>query len=348
MYNLHDRILGSLVTAGMGDAIGAPGEALSRDEIFARFSGPITEFLPPTGNFYCEGNRTGEVTDDTTQLYEMANAVIETRGNLTTAAAADALLAWSRKYPRQYPRNAGPTMRGWIVDYEKGGDPVELGKVGCVYGRGISNGCAMRIAPAALCVPGDLDAAVRNAVTMTKVSHGTQHSYSGACAISCAISEALTENAQIHSIVKAAVWGAKEGERIGLNEARHAAGPRVLPRLIRAIECAYAADNAEDAAIRIADEIGCNGDIQPSVGVALGMFIAHDGDPVKTILGATNIGGDTDTFACIAGMIAGAYRGIQAIPTDWFSFFKAANPELDFEWQAAELTKIAENFLAGK
>lgn len=345
MYSLYDRILGSLVTAGMGDAIGAPGEAMSREEIFARFNGPITEFVSPEGNFYCEGNRIGEATDDTTQLYEMGNAVIETNGMLTEKAAADALLNWSRKYPRQYPRNAGPTMRNWIVDYEKGGDPVELGKVGGVYGRGISNGCAMRIAPAALCVPGNLDAAIKNAIIMTKVSHGTQHAYSGACAIACAISNALTEDSQIDSILKAAVYGAKEGERIGLKEARIAAGPRVLPRILQAINCVYAADNADDAAVRIANEVGCNGDIQPSVGVALGIFAANDGDPVKTIIGATNIGGDTDTFACIAGMIAGAYKGFSTLPKDWYELFKKANPEFDMEWQAQEITRIAEAFL---
>lgn len=340
-YDLHDRILGSLVTAGMGDALGVPSEALSRAEILEEFGKPIDCFMEPGDNIYGLGNLPGEVTDDTSQMYEMAKAVISTRGNLTVKAAADALVNWTKLYPKYYPRNAGPTMSRWVKDYMAGGDPLKLAKVGKAYGRGISNGCAMRIASAGLCNPGDLDGAVKTAVTMTSVSHGTQHAYSGACAVACAISEAMTEHSEITSVLKAAVYGAKEGEKIGLKEARSAYGPRVLPYLLRAIECVYRADNAEEASRLIENNVGCTGDIQPSVGVALGLFAANNGDPIDTIKAAANIGGDTDTFACISGMIAGAYRGFSVLPAEWYVIFKAANPTLDFEWAADELTEIA-------
>ena len=88
--------------------------------------------------------------------------------------------------------------------------------------------------------------------------------------------------------------------------------------------------------------VGCSGDIQPTVGIAVGLFAANDGDPLATIKAAANIGGDTDTFACIAGMIAGAYRGFHVLPADWYVQFKEANPMLDFEWAAKELTEIAQ------
>lgn len=41
MYSLYDRVLGCLVTAGMGDGIGAPTEAMSRQEILEKY-GRIT------------------------------------------------------------------------------------------------------------------------------------------------------------------------------------------------------------------------------------------------------------------------------------------------------------------
>ncbi|HWS28930.1 MAG TPA: ADP-ribosylglycohydrolase family protein [Clostridia bacterium] len=340
-YDLHDRILGSLVTAGMGDGVGVPSEAMSRAEILEEFGKPIDKFLEPGDNPYGLGNVIGEVTDDTSQMYEMAKAVIATKGELTVKAAADALVNWTKCYPKYYPRNAGPTMRFWVEDYMRGGDPLELARVGKVYGRGISNGCAMRVASAGLCNPGDLDGAIRTAVTMTSVSHGTQHAYSGACAIACAIAEAMTEHSDVSSVLKAAIYGTKEGEKIGLKKARSAYGPRVLPKLMQAIDCIYRADNADEASRLIEENVGCTGDIQPTIGVTLGLFAANDGDPIKTILAAANIGGDTDTFACIAGMVAGAYRGFHTLPQDWYAIFKAANPMLDFEWAAEELTKIA-------
>lgn len=341
MYDLHDKILGSLVTAGMGDALGAPSEAMSREEILERFGGPIEMFLECEDNPYSCGNLAGEVTDDASQMYEMAKAVIATDGELTVKAAADALLSWAHHYPRYYPKNAGPTMRYWVKEYEAGGDPVELGRIGKIYGRGISNGCAMRVAASGLCNPGDWDGAVKTAVTMTKVSHGTQHAYAGAAAVSCAIAEALKEEAQISHVLKAAIYGAKRGEEIGRKEARIAAGPSVLPRIMTAIECVYRADNEEQALKLLEEHVGCNGDIQPSTGLALGLFLAFDGDPVKTIQGGANIGGDTDTFACIAGMISGAYAGFSRLPSDWYETFKKANPKMDFEWAADELTRIA-------
>ena len=340
-YDLHDRILGSLVTAGMGDALGVPSEAYSRSETIAEYGKPIDHFMGPGNNIYGKGNLPAEVTDDSSQMFEMAKAIIATRGELTVKAAADALISWTKLYPKYYPRNAGPTMSCWTKEYEAGADPLELGKRGKAYGRGFSNGCAMRIAPAALVNPGDLDGAIKTAITMTSVSHGTQHAYSGACAIACAIAEALREDAQVSSVLKAAVYGAKEGERIGLKEARLAYGPRVLPRLMEAIDCVYRADNADDASRLLEETVGCTGDIQPTVGITLGLFAANDGDPLATIKAAANIGGDTDTFACIAGMIAGAYKGFHVLPADWYAEFKAANPTLDFEWAAKEITAIA-------
>ena len=66
-YDLYDRILGSMVTAGMGDGLGVPSEAYSRSEILKEFGHPIEEFMGPGDNIYGLGNLPGEVTDDTSR-----------------------------------------------------------------------------------------------------------------------------------------------------------------------------------------------------------------------------------------------------------------------------------------
>lgn len=341
MYSLYDRILGSLVTAGMGDGVGAPSEGLSYSEIVQRFNGPIDRFCDPKDSIISGINKIAEITDDASQMWEMAQAIIATNGELTEKAAADALLNWSKNWPRYYPSQAGPTMRNWILEYEKGEDPIKLGMTGNTYSRGMTNGCAMRVAPAALVNPGDLEGAIKTTVIMTRVSHGTQHAFSGACAVSCAIAEALTENSSVHSVLKAAIYGAKKGEEIGLKDARKGYGPRVLPTLLRAINCVYAADNPEEATRKLDEEIGCSIDVQPTVSSAIALFAANDGDPIRTIVSAANIGGDTDTIACIAGMISGAFRGFSAIPEEWYMTFRQGNPNIDFETVAEKITKIA-------
>ena len=178
---------------------------------------------------------------------------------------------------------------------------------------------------------------------MTSCSHGTQIAYSAACAIACGIAQALTEDADVHTILKACVYGARRGEEIGLKEARIAAGARVLPKILKAIEIAYAAESMEQAEQMLNDEMGTDSSaIAQACGIAIGLFAAADGDCVKTILGGANIGGDTDTLACIAGMLAGAYRGYSSLPPDWCRTFAEANPAIDFAWATDRLLEIVE------
>ena len=343
--DIYDRVLGCLVTAGMGDAVGAPSEAMSRAEIFEKFGGPITKFLDPGDNQYAKGNIVGEGTDDASQMYEMAKAVVKTNGNLTVEAAADAIINWSRSYPKYFPRNSGPTTSKVINDLIAGKDPIEVGKVGKEYGRGTSNGAAMRVAAAGLCCPDNLEKAINTAIIMTKPSHGTQHAYAGASAIACGIAKAMVVNSDIYSVLKACIYGAEKAEKIGMKEARIASGVSIVPKLLKAIEIAFSSHNMDEALEKFEYEIGNDGNITISVPVAVGIFIVARGDPIQTILGGANIGGDTDTHACIAGMLAGAYSGFSRIPNDWYKTYKAANPLLDFEQVSVELTKIAEREL---
>jgi ADP-ribosylglycohydrolase len=329
-----------MYAAGIGDALGVPGEAYSKKEILDAIGCRIEKFYEPGDNIYGAGNVAGEVTDDTSQMYEMIKQIIATKGEFTVEAAAKGLINWTENWPKYYPRNAGPTMKSWTKEYLEGEDPLTLGMKGKAYGRGISDGCAMRVDGSGLLNPGDWDGAVQTAITMTSVSHGTQHAYSGACAIAVAIAEALTEDADVHSVVKAAIYGAKKGEEIGLQTARVAYGCRVLPKMLEAIKLGYSASTPEEAEKLIEDNIGATGDIQDAVAIVMGLIVANDGDVMNTLISCANFGGDTDTFACIAGQIVGALHGKSAIPSDFIKQFEEANPKLDFEWAGEELIKI--------
>lgn len=338
--NLHDRVLGSLLGAGIGDALGAPTEGMSAEEIADRFGSRVVDFEDGSDNYYALGNDVAEVTDDASQTYEMARAVADCKGRLTVKAAAQALVHWSESYPKYYPRNAGPTTSQVIEALRAGGDPVELGMLGRRFGRGTSDGAAMRVAAAGLTRPGDLERAVENAVAMCRPSHGTQHAFSGACAIACAVAEALREDSTTVSVIQASVYGARRGEEIGLATARRAEGRRVLPVLRTALAEALLAESMTDAERRLEDMVGAGGSIQEAVCVALGLFLAADGDFEKTVVSCANIGGDTDTIACIAGSVAGAFCGASAIRRDWVERWTAANPMLDLEPVARELADI--------
>lgn len=49
---------------------------------------------------------------------------------------------------------------------------------------------------------------------------------------------------------------------------------------------------------------------------------ANTDDYKSCVLEAVNLGGDTDTTACVAGGLAGAYYGIEAIPENWLRILR--------------------------
>jgi hypothetical protein len=63
-------------------------------------------------------------------------------------------------------------------------------------------------------------------------------------------------------------------------------------------------------------------------------------DTKQAIIGATNIGRDADTIAGIAGELAGALYGIDALPTPWVDKVIDLNPNPDMEKMARDLTHL--------
>jgi ADP-ribosylglycohydrolase len=53
------------------------------------------------------------------------------------------------------------------------------------------------------------------------------------------------------------------------------------------------------------------------VSKGLAVFALSQGDPKEAILTAVNFGRDTDCLAAVAGGLAGALTGIEAIPGEW-------------------------------
>ena len=123
-YDLYDRIYGSLLTAALGDALGGPSETQSSTEILKNFGGRIDTFHD---GLRFDRNARCEVTDDTSQMYEMAKMMVKEKGDLTVQGAADALVIWSESYPKYFPRNAGPTTSHVIKELKEGADPEEVG-----------------------------------------------------------------------------------------------------------------------------------------------------------------------------------------------------------------------------
>lgn len=339
---LSDKIHASLATAVIGDALGAPTEQRSIREIRELFGGRVESFFePPADSPYSKGRKPAQITDDSSQMMMLAECFIAGDGSVTAREVAEMVLRWSEN-PDYFPHFAGPSTRRAIEALRNGADPDIIGAEGRETTMGTSNGGAMRVAPAGLVHPGDIDSAVRAAAITCRPSHFTNVGVAGAGAIAAAVAIALRDDATIIDIVRAARRGAALGAEIGAAEGRESAGASVRARIETAVAIAITSDSLDDAVQRIADSVGSGLHAAEAVPAAIGCFVAAAGDPWLTVVAAANIGDDTDTVACMAGAIAGAYSGFARVPEKAYQSVLAAN-DLDIANLASRLSAVAQN-----
>lgn len=329
--SLHDGILGSLATAGLGDALGAGTEQWTIEEIYAAHNGPIRKLIDPPPDTFAgaEGNRCGQITDDTSQMYYLAEDIIAADGVLDEEVWRACLLRWSAHSP--HVGNMGPSTRPVVEALRQGEDPYRVGVIGTsqrqVASMGATNGAAMRVAPAGLIHPGDLEGACQAALATCIPTHNTNVAIASACAIASGCAEALTDHADPFSVVQATVQGAMRGEELARlhPHARTVPGPSIARRIRLSVQLALAADSLREALDDIEALIGNSVMACESVPAAVGLFTYAQGDPWETVVAGASVGNDTDTVAAIAGSLAGALRGFSAVPKDPYAQFVAAN-----------------------
>lgn len=340
MPTLVERIHGSLAAACMADALGAPTEERSITEIAALWGPRIDDFYaPPSDSPYALGREAAQFTDDSSQMLMLAEVFIAGNGKASPEAVAAMIIAWSGK-PEYYPHFAGPTTRKAIERLKAGQDPWEVGKAGRIMTEGSSNGAAMRIAPAGLVNPGNIEAAAHAAFLTCVPSHNTNAGVSGAAAIAGAVAMAMVDGATLLDVVRAARTAAELGWELGSEKGRIVPAPSVSRRIDIAVDIAMSSRDFDHAVEGIASTIGTGLPAAEAVPAAIGFFVAAGGDPWLAASLSASAGGDSDTVGCMAGAIAGAYSGFAAIPQDKYGMVQQAN-DLDLLPLAERLAAVA-------
>jgi ADP-ribosylglycohydrolase len=334
---IYQHILGSLANAFIGDAMGSATEAMTPDEINAKFGGKVTKFITPPAGTFASGRNAGQLTDDTTQMLQMIQALIENKGKISVELVADRLLKWAES-DDLFERFAGPTTRKAILLMRDGKSPYETGKPSTMD-MGVSNGAAMKVSGVGLIHPGDLDAAVRDAATMCVPTHNSDVAYAGASATAAAVAAGLVPDATPLTIVDAALYGAQKGYEIGKKESVVLRCPSMVERIKLAVEIAVSETDFDKACNSLADVIGCGLPILEAVPFAVGVFVASRGDPNLAVIGAVNMGGDADTTATITGAISGAYAGFNQIDQSLYKQMLNAN-SLDIDDLVEKLVNL--------
>lgn len=297
--SLEDRAVGMLAGVAVGDALGMPAEFLTTEQIRAWY-GNIKGLVAPHPDHPHHRLVAGSVTDDTDHTLILAHLLID-HGAIDPRRFAERLLAWSRTRRVRANRFIGPSTRKALAALSEGRPLADLPRAGT------SVGAAMRLAGLAIALP-DRSVLTDQVVASCAVSHFTCGAISGAMAMAYALSAALQPGADTLTVANAA----QEGAIIGRAYGAWAWTPPIEQRIAYALSWAEACEEAA-ALDRLYALIGV--DLYPEQLVPAAIALAHltDGDPMRAMLLAANLGGDTDTLASMTGSICGALRGLPAI-----------------------------------
>ena len=280
MSTLRDAVYG----AAVGDALGVPFEFRGRDTFACTDMVGRGTYGLPAGTF----------SDDTSMMLATCDSIREL-GRIDVDDMRERFRSW--------------WLRGvYTADgacFDIGNTTAMALDAGCGRAgeRDNGNGSLMRIAPLAFCDASDDDVRAVSAIT-----HAHRISTE-----SCVCFVSILRAAARGDIVDAATLEA------AIHQAKPAAG---------AEHDAFAGDTArgtsaadtfaflDDVLSWSRDEVRSGGYVIDTLGAALWCF-AHTDTYADCVLAAVNLGGDTDTTACVAGALAGAVYGYDAIPADW-------------------------------
>lgn len=287
-----NRAIGIIVGSAVADALGAPFEFGEPGMYSERFPEPV---LGGTGEMVGGGGfgwAPGEFTDDTQMALALA-AAIEEAGGFDAATVWRHFRVWAAT-----ANDVGITTRYALSNESHVGASRDAHDK--TRGRSGSNGAVMRIAPvAAYGVRLGRDETFRLAVDQAGLTH-----FDPVAAAAAAFVAEVARATVVHGDFEAAVGGAFE--LLSTSSLADVFAEQLAP-------CLAADWNPFD-------DLGpSNGSARTATAQAL-WVVRHADNFHDAIVAAIEIGGDTDTVAAIAGVMAGARFGYQAIPSRWTTY----------------------------
>lgn len=313
------RYQGCLLGGAVGDALGAPVEFLSLEQIQQRF-GPrgITEFAPAYGGL-------GKITDDTQMTLFTAEGLLRgwVRGvlkGITTypGVVGHAYLRWLRTQGERnrHDLEFGLEEPGWLWSqkalHSRRGPGMtclsalrEMPSLGAPA-RNTSKGCGgvMRVAPVGLFAAHFGERPERTfdlGVEIAALTHG--HPSGSLAAGAMAV--------MVHRLVEgASMLQAVQTSRECLQ------GRAGAEEVLRALDKAQALADSEKVAHRAVAALGEGWVAEEAL--AIGVYCALAARNFEQgVFWAVNHGGDSDSTGAIAGNLLGALHGVDAVPTAW-------------------------------
>lgn len=293
MGALESKCAGALLGTFVGDALGMPVEGRSADEIreeYGRVDGLLDARLGR-----------GTYTDDTQMMIASAKAILQADG-LDEDVLAQAFLDHFDAQ-RGYGQGTRTVMHLWRSHV-----PVEEAAGRVFDGGSYGNGGAMRVAAVAAAYhdrPHRLDSMATRA---TRITHAHAWGVAGAVAQARAIAACLRAGSPDEldpvETARAVFDGVGGGDPGPWEDAR--------ARLVELLS-GPPPPPAEAAAA-----LGNDSRAHRSVPAAVYAALAHRDVFEEAVVYAVSLGGDADTIGAMAGAIAGALHGVEAVPSSWW------------------------------
>ena len=338
----YDRILGSLVGAAIGNAMGAPLETRTLDLIKKELGHGelVRDYVDMPYDAINQNIRPGTVSYDFAISYLSLLEFVK-EGGITKEASARALLELKNnpKYEVYAARTDTATKVGLdrIEKVKHEWTPYDDLPVDNRY---LTSSAAMRSWVCGLWNPGKVEKAIDDAILMSKEAYDNVIALSGAASIAAATAVAMLDGSTLSDIVEAGITGAHKGYEKAMYVARNSAGASVEERIKLAVKIGLKYSCDHERCIReMTDLIGTGINANEAIPSVFGFLVASGGDVMEAICLAVNAGNDSDTTGVMIGAIAGAFKGIKDIPEKHLPLLSSVN-DMDIEALAKRLDEI--------
>ena len=317
----YDRILGCLLGGAVGDALGAPVEFLTLEQIGERFgSDGVAGYEEAYG-------RRGAITDDTQMTLFTAEGFLRAQNRYTETGYCKPRVVMHRSYLRWLhtqgvpesqliDEELGSPLDGWLIQrrvlHEKRapgntclralgawrdqglGEPARNGSKGC--------GGLMRVAPAGLFATDPF----RFGCETAALTHGHPTGLISAGAFALILSEVFLGRS-LDAAVQTGEWMTR-GAKAGAETISAIEGARAL-----------AQETASDIPPEMPERIARLGEgWVAEEALAIALYCALTASDFRTgVLSAVNHGGDSDSTGSLTGSLLGARFGVSSIPNEW-------------------------------
>jgi len=332
LTTLEAKAVGCLAGAAVGDGLGSATEGWTPEQIRDHHLGWVHGIVPPYGvngtvppqvSRYRKGE--GRITDDTLMTGALVAVYQRLRRHLNAYDIAETLapmllqeVVWIPDMGREDQLLQRLFLaEKWLATRLVYGnvDPREAGN-----GNIVNCGAAMYIAPVGVVNAANPEAAYAEAIEITG-AHQSSYGREAAGVLAAAVAAAMALDATAGTVVEAALRVARDGTRKAIEAVcTRAAGFSDWGDAIRALREAVEPFDSVGADYRNPD-LGAR---RPSrlhsieeLPIALGFLVISRGDYRNAVLGAVNYGRDADSIASMAGALAGALNGIDAVPAEW-------------------------------